>query len=86
MVEAEERRINERKRAAEERNHSSSKTSSGKENKDKISREMKSAGKVAFADAKEREEKNQAEQAEKEADAKNESAQSEPKVNGRNKI
>ncbi|TGO38741.1 hypothetical protein BHYA_0068g00210 [Botrytis hyacinthi] len=86
MVEAEERRINERKRAAEERNHSSGKTSSGKENKDKISREMKSAGKVAFADAKEREEKNQAEQAEKEADAKNESAQSEPKVNGRNKI
>ncbi|KAF7902469.1 hypothetical protein EAF00_002372 [Botryotinia globosa] len=91
MVEAEEHRINERKRAAEEISHStektsSVKTSSGKENKDKISREMKSAGKVAFADAKEREEKNQAEQAEKEADAKNESAQSEPKVNGRDKI
>ncbi|KAM0158158.1 hypothetical protein ACHAQE_004982 [Botrytis cinerea] len=86
MVEAEERRINERKRLAEERNHSSGKTSSGKENKDKISSEMKSAGKVAFADAQEREDKNQAEQAEKEADAKHESTQSEPKVNGRNKI
>ncbi|KAK6613070.1 hypothetical protein H4I95_01414 [Botrytis cinerea] len=86
MVEAEERRINERKRLAEERNHSSGKTSSGKENKDKISSEMKSAGKVAFADAQEREDKNQAEQAEKEADAKHESTQSEPKVNGKNKI
>ncbi|KAI9648546.1 Replication factor C, subunit RFC4 [Ciborinia camelliae] len=86
MVAAEERRINERKRAAEERNHSSGKISKGKENKDKISSEMMSAGKVAFADAKEREEKNQVEQAEKDADAKNESAQSGLQVKSRNEI
>ncbi|ESZ98761.1 hypothetical protein SBOR_0867 [Sclerotinia borealis F-4128] len=84
MVETEERRIEQRKRTAEEKRHSSGKMAKGKENKDKISSEMKSAGKVAFADAKEREDKNQAEQAEKEADARNESAQAEPQINGRN--
>ncbi|RAL67893.1 hypothetical protein DID88_008618 [Monilinia fructigena] len=65
MVEAEERRMENRKREAEERQHSS---------------ELKNAGKAAFADAKAKEDKSQAEQAEKEADAKKEAAQAEPKV------
>lgn len=46
MVEAEERRINNRKREAEEKEHSS---------------ELKNAGKAAFADAKAKKDKNQAE-------------------------
>jgi hypothetical protein len=66
MVEAEERRINERKKAAQ-----AGKTFKGKENKDRNSSEVKSAGKLAFAEAKEKEDKDQAEQAEKEAAAKN---------------
>ncbi|PBP20287.1 hypothetical protein BUE80_DR008993 [Diplocarpon rosae] len=72
MVEAEERKIAARKEAAGHaaRDNPPPKQAKGKENKDKISRESKSAGKVDYAEAEAKEKKNQERQAEKEADAR----------------
>jgi len=92
MVEAEERRMNERKAAAN-KSHSkdnkqhlvSDKTARGTENKNKIAAEMKSAGKVDYQEAEEKERKNMEKQAEIETANRKDGQTSEPKVTDRNK-
>lgn len=94
MVEAEERRIKERKASANKANeqHSkdnnkhlvSDKTPRGMENKHKIATEMKSAGKVDYQEAEEKERKNMEKQTEIETANRKDGRTSEPKVTDRN--
>ncbi|KAK6582093.1 hypothetical protein PZA11_005790 [Diplocarpon coronariae] len=72
MVEAEERKIAARKQATAHASHEHppAKQAKGQENKDQISHESKSAGKVDYAAAAAMEKKTQERQAEKEADAR----------------
>jgi hypothetical protein len=77
MVAAEERKIASRRAAI----HSQGK---GKENKDKIVSEPKSAGKVDYAEAEEIERRNRERQEEKQTDARKEAVQDGAKVKDRN--
>jgi hypothetical protein len=95
MVDAEERRMKERKAAAHksskdpyyenrEKHLVSDKTPKGTETKHKIAAEMKSAGKVDYKEAEEKERKNMERQTELETANRKDGRHPEPKVTDRN--
>jgi len=94
MVDAEERRMKERKASANKSNEQyekdktkhlvSDKTPKFTESKHKISAEMKSAGKVDYKEAEEKERKNMERQTELETAHRREARHPEPKVTDRN--
>jgi len=92
MVATEERKIESRKKAAREQeaadkanNKHGNVQAKGKENKDRIVSESKSAGKVDYKEAEETEAKNQQRQREKETDARKDATQDDVQVKDRGK-
>lgn len=88
MVAAEERKMEARKAAGQEEQHSTPthKQPKHKEAKDRMVHESKSAGKVDYKEAEETERKNQEVQSQRLKDARESAVQDDVQVKGRGKV